>query len=95
MRRTSLAIAALLWAGAAAAQAVPASGEVTRIDTAQNKITLRHGPIKNLDMEPMTMIFTVADPAVLKTLKVGQKVTFEADRVDGRLTVTKIQAAKK
>jgi len=31
---------------------------------------------------------------MLKTVKVGDKVTFEAERVNGRLTVTKISKAK-
>lgn len=67
---------------------------MTKIDQAQNKVTLKHGPIKNLDMDGMTMVFVVGDPAQLKSIKVGDKVKFEADRVDGRLTVTKIQKAK-
>ena len=58
-----------------------------------DKVTLKHGPIKNLDMDGMTMVFAVADPAMLKAVKVGDKVKFEADRVSGRLTVTKIAKA--
>lgn len=92
--RKFLIIAALgLFATAAEAQTVPADGEVTKIDAAQNKITLRHGPINNLDMDSMTMVFA-ADPALLKTVKVGDKVKFEADRVEGKLTVVKIQKSK-
>lgn len=36
-----------------------ANGEVKKIDEAAGKITLKHGPIKNLDMqdESMTMVF--------------------------------------
>ncbi|MDF2998980.1 MAG: hypothetical protein K0R27_4617 [Xanthobacteraceae bacterium] len=78
----------------ALAQAVPADGQVTKIDAAQGKITLKHGPIKNLDMDGMTMVFAIGDPAMLTTVKVGDKVKFEADRVNGRLTVTKIQKSK-
>lgn len=78
----------------ALAQAAPADGQVTKIDEAQGKITLKHGPIKNLDMEGMTMVFAIGDPAMLKTVKVGDMVKFEADRVNGRLTVTKIQKSK-
>jgi Cu/Ag efflux protein CusF len=70
-------------------------GQVTKIDAKQNKITLRHGPIKSLDMdESMTMVFRVQDPAMLKQVKVGDKVKFEADRVNGQITVTKMQKAK-
>jgi len=45
-------------------------------------------------MDAMTMVFAVADPAMLKAVKSGDKVTFEADRVNGRITVTKIGKAK-
>ena len=95
-------IAALAMAGGVAlggtsiafAQAVPADGQVTKIDESAGKITLKHGPIKNLDMDSMTMVFRVKDPAMLKTVKVGDKVKFEAERVDGAITVTKIQKAR-
>lgn len=94
MRKLFLAFALSTFATAALAQTAPVSGEVTKINEAQGKITLKHGPIKNLDMDGMTMVFAVADPAMLKTVKAGDKVSFEADRVNGRLTVTKIEKAK-
>lgn len=78
----------------ALAQLADVDGQVTKVDTAQNKVTLKHGPIKNLDMDGMTMVFSVAEPAMLKGIKVGDKVKFEADRVNGRLTVTKMRKAK-
>ena len=40
------------------------------------------------------MVFAVGDPTLLKTVKVGDKVKFEADRVNGRITVTKLEKAK-
>ena len=86
------ALAAITVAGAADAQ--PADGTVTKIDAAQSKITLKHGPIKNLDMDSMTMVFRVKEAALLAAVKVGDKVRFEADRVDGAITVTKIEKAK-
>jgi Cu(I)/Ag(I) efflux system protein CusF len=71
-------------------------GEVKKIDNGAGKITLKHGPIKKLDMDEngMTMVFRVQDPAMLKQVKVGDKVQFEADRVNGLITVTKLQKAK-
>jgi hypothetical protein len=42
----------------------------------------------------MTMVFKAQDPAMLKSVKVGDKVKFEADRVNGQFTVTKIQKSK-
>lgn len=92
--RKLAATAAVLFALATSALAAPVEGQVTKIDQAQNKITLKHGPITNLEMDAMTMVFLAADPAALKTVKVGDKVKFEADRVNGRLTVTKIEKAK-
>jgi Cu/Ag efflux protein CusF len=70
-------------------------GQVTKIDAAQNKITLRHGPIKKFDMdEGMTMVFRVKDPALLKQVKVGDKVRFDAEHTNGQYIVTTIQKAK-
>ena len=99
MRKIAIAFAGMLalaasMPGTALAQTVPADGQVTKINAKENKITLRHGPIKNLDMDSMTMVFRVKDPAMLKQVKVGDKVKFEADRVDGQITVIKIEKAK-
>jgi Cu(I)/Ag(I) efflux system protein CusF len=77
------------------AQAPLVNGHVTKIDESAGKITLKHGPIKKLDMnEEMTMVFRVQDPVMLKQVKVGDKVRFDADRVNGQFTVTKIERAK-
>jgi len=70
-------------------------GQVTKIDESASKITLKHGPIKKFDMsDGMTMVFRVKDPAMLKQVKVGDKVKFDADKVNGQFTVTTIQRAK-
>jgi Cu(I)/Ag(I) efflux system protein CusF len=69
-------------------------GEVRKVDKAGKKITLRHGPLKNLDMPPMTMVFQVSDPALLDKVKAGDKVRFAASNPGGKLTVTQIEAAK-
>ena len=68
-------------------------GEVRKVDLEQGKLTLRHGPIPNLDMPPMSMVFRVADPKLLDALKPGDKVRFTADKVDGAFTVTSLRAA--
>ena len=71
------------------------SGEVKKIDEGAGKITLKHGPAKSLGMdEPMTMVYRVKDPALLKQVKVGDKVKFEAQEGDGGYTVTAIQKAE-
>ncbi|WP_342738326.1 copper-binding protein [Bradyrhizobium sp. B117] len=80
---------------ATAAFAASISGEVKKIDEGAGKITLKHGPAKNLGMEePMTMVYRVKDPALLKQVKVGDKVTFEAEEAPAGYTVTKMEKAK-
>ena len=79
------------------AQAAPAEmteGEVRKIDPENKKITLKHGPIKNLDMPSMTMVFQVTDPALLGKVKLGDKVRFTATNPGGKLTITEIQPVK-
>jgi Cu/Ag efflux protein CusF len=69
-------------------------GQVTKIDESAEKITLKHGPIKNLDMDAMTMVFRVKEKAMFKGVKVGDKVKFVAERVNGQITVIQLQKAK-
>lgn len=81
--------------GTAAAGAADLSdGEVRKIDKDQGKITLKHGPIRNLDMPGMTMVFAVKDKALLDTVKSGDKVKFRAADENGKYTVTEIMPAK-
>jgi Cu/Ag efflux protein CusF len=91
-------IAALGFAAAALvgmpAHAQSTDAEVLKIDKAQQKITLKHGEIKNLDMPPMTMVFRVQDTAMLDAVKVGDKVKFDADKVGGQYTVVKLAPVK-
>ncbi|SRR6266436_5563792 len=91
-----LTLSIATFAGAALAQAAMVSGEVKKIDESAGKITLKHGPIKNLDMDEdeMTMVFRVQDPAMLKQVKVGDKVQFEAERATAGITITKLQKGK-
>jgi Cu(I)/Ag(I) efflux system protein CusF len=85
-------IAALALSSQAFAQGAPTvSGKVEKVDTAQGKITIDHGPIPNLNMDAMTMVFRAQDPAMLKQVKPGDKVQFTADRVNGQITVTSIK----
>jgi Cu(I)/Ag(I) efflux system periplasmic protein CusF len=101
MRKTSVVAASMLvlsgamLANVTVAQAPMVNGQVTKIDESAGKITLKHGPIKKLDMnEGMTMVFRVQDPAMLKQVKAGDKVKFDADKINGQFTVTKIEKAK-
>lgn len=80
----------------ATAQNAMVNGEVKKIDETAGKISLKHGPIKSLGMEDeeMTMVFRVQDPAMLKQVKVGDKVQFAVERATAGITITKIQKAK-
>ena len=79
----------------ALAQAASISGEIKKIDQSAGKITLKHGAAKSLGMdEPMTMVYRVKDPAMLKQVKVGDKVSFEAEEASSGYTVTKLDKAK-
>jgi Cu(I)/Ag(I) efflux system periplasmic protein CusF len=70
-------------------------GEVTKVDEAAGKITIKHGPIKKLNMdEAMTMVFMASDPAMLKRVKPGDKIKFDADSINGQFSVTKIEKRK-
>ena len=71
------------------------NGQVTKIDEAAGKITIKHGPLKKFDMdEGMTMVFRAGDPAMLKAVKPGDRVRFVPDRVNGQFTVMKIEKVK-
>ena len=69
-------------------------GEIRKVDKDAQKITIRHGPLVNLDMQAMTMVFQVKEPAMLDQVKAGDKVRFQAEKIDGVFTVTKIGPAK-
>ncbi len=71
-----------------------AEGEIRKVDKDTKKITIRHGEIKNLDMPGMTMLFQVKDPAMLDTVKAGDKVRFKAEKAATGIVVTEIQVAK-
>jgi len=93
----ALAIATPLYAQPvpppAAQASVMSEGVVRKIDTAAGKITLKHGPIVNLDMPGMTMVFRVRSPELLNAVKVGDTVKFHAESVNGTFTVMEIQPA--
>ena len=91
MKTAQLLASLLLTVCASAMATLPmVDGEVRKIDLSAKKITLKHGEIKNLDMPPMTMVFQVKDPAMLETVKVGDKVKFTVEDKNGAMTVLTI-----
>ncbi len=79
---------------AAAPAAGLAEGEVRKVDKDAGKVTIKHGPLPNLDMPPMTMVFQVKDRAMLDRVKAGDKINFAADKVDGAYTVMQLETVK-
>jgi Cu/Ag efflux protein CusF len=71
-----------------------ASGEVKKVDKEAGKITIKHGPLANLDMPGMTMVFRVKDASMLDQVKAGDQIKFMAEKVDGALAVTKLESSK-
>ena len=95
--RKIIALTAMLtlWPALSYAQSALVDGQVTKVDEAAGKISIKHGPLKKFDMdEGMTMVFRAQDPAVLKTVKPGDKIKFDADKINGQFTVTKIEKSK-
>ena len=70
-----------------------ADGEVRKVDKEAQKITIKHGRIPSIDMPSMTMVFRVKDPAMLDKVKAGDKIKFDAAKLGGAYTVTKLQPA--
>lgn len=70
-----------------------ADGEIRKINKSTGKITVKHGEIKSVEMPPMTMVFGVADKAMLEGLKEGDKVKFDVKQEGSNYTVTEIKKA--
>jgi len=86
----TVSMASYVWA-----QSELTDGLVTKVDASASKITIRHGPMKKFDMEDgMTMVYRAQDPALLTAAKAGDKIKFDADRINGQFVVTKIQKVK-
>ncbi len=69
-------------------------GVVKKIDASSQRVMLAHGPIANIGMPPMTMMFKLKDAALLKSLKEGEKVRFRVEDIDGEYTIVRIEAAR-
>ena len=73
---------------------VMSDGEIKKVDKDTGRLTIKHGPLENLGMQGMTMLFGVKDAAMLDAVKAGDKVKFAAEKVGGRLVVTQIEIQK-
>jgi Cu(I)/Ag(I) efflux system periplasmic protein CusF len=80
---------------AAVAQDAAIIGEVKKIDEGSGSITLKQGPAPSLGFkEDMTLIYEVKDRAMLKQVKVGDTVKFEAESGDSGFMITRIQKSR-
>lgn len=70
------------------------SGEIKRVNMDTKKITIAHGPLKAFDMPAMTMAFPVKDPALLGTVKQGDKVRFALEKEGEDLVITRVESVK-
>ncbi|MEJ1171399.1 copper-binding protein [Variovorax sp. CCNWLW235] len=86
-------VAALSFAGAVTAAEL-VDGEVRKVDKDNKKLTIKHGPLTDLDMPGMTMVFGVKEDALLDKVKTGEKVRFQAAKIDGKFVVTAIEPAQ-
>ena len=69
-------------------------GVVKKIDKASGKVTVAHGPLTNLNMPAMTMVFRVKDAAWLDQMRADGKIRFLADSINGTLTIVRFEEAK-
>jgi len=67
------------------------TGVITELDAKAGAVTIKHGPIAGLGWPAMTMNFKATPPALLKDLKVGQKIGFDAKQGSGLPEVTAIR----
>ena len=75
----------------AAAKTVDGQGVIKGLDKVGGFVTLQHRPIPALKWPAMTMKFKAA-PALLKSLKKGQAVTFKLKPVGGSGEIVAISA---
>jgi Cu/Ag efflux protein CusF len=63
-----------------------ARGEVTKVDLATGRITIKHGPISSLGMNAAQAVddFQAYHPMMLNALRPGEKINFTAGRVNGQ-----------
>ena len=71
-----------------------AEGEIRKISKDTGKPTIKHGPIKSMDMPPMTMVFTAKDPAMLDKVAVGDKIRFVVVEQGGQMVVTELRTTQ-
>ncbi len=86
-----LGLASVLTVGPVLAQnEASATGEVRRIQADKGKITIKHGPIADLKLPAMTLIYNI-NPGLLKDINPGDEVKFKALHQDNQYIITEIR----
>jgi Cu/Ag efflux protein CusF len=70
------------------------NGEIVRIDTARNRIVMKHEYIPSIKMHAMTMPFGISSGLSVDSYKPGDKVRFQIKVVDGTLDITTMEKLK-
>lgn len=70
------------------------NGEIVRIDTARNRIVMKHEYIPSIKMQAMTMPFGISSSLNVEPYKPGDQVRFQFKVVDGTLDITTMEKRK-
>lgn len=68
-----------------------ATGVVTKVDPARNRVTIKHEPVQSMKWPAMTMAFTVKDKAMLERMPNDQKIEFEFVQQGREYVVTAVK----
>ena len=69
------------------------NAEITKLDLARKRVTLKHAPIASIKMDAMTMPIKLKDVALFDSYKVGDKLQFVVKNDDGDLFITQVRKA--
>ena len=78
----------------AASESSMSEGVVRKVDKAAGKVTVAHGPLTNLKMPAMTMVFRVKDAAWLDRMQADSPIRFQAESINGVLTIVRFESTK-
>lgn len=78
-------------ATATATAAALSEGEIKKVDRQARRITIKHGPLANLNMPPMTMAFKVSDDSQIDSLNTGDRIKFVAGRQGAAYVVSRVE----
>ena len=69
-------------------------GEVVKVDRETGTITVRHGPIPNLQLSAGSTPFQVQDRTLLRQVKQGDSISFRVSNANGLITMIEVERPK-